>query len=160
MIDDDNGDNDDDNDWQIQLWKWNVAMEHACMSLVLIINRKHFEQAYTACIFLSSTKIPSWDHVSHKGSEAQYTISPLHLSLRWQYRILNQYGLTLIQHGWVITWIYIKCRMKLLILYQPAAVQLLKFVNGYIISSHTLLDIWLLIHTEMTVSAKGASEVR
>ena len=36
MIDDDDG-----NDWQ-RLWRWNVAMEHACMS-----NRNDFEQTYT-----------------------------------------------------------------------------------------------------------------
>ena len=46
MIDDDNGGN-DDNDWQRWLWRWNVAMENVRMSLVLIINRKDFELAYT-----------------------------------------------------------------------------------------------------------------
>ena len=39
--DDDNGDN-DDNDWRRRLWWWN-----AWLSIVLIINREDFEQAYT-----------------------------------------------------------------------------------------------------------------
>ena len=42
------GDNDDDNDWRRRrLWKSNIAMEHAFISLLLIINKKDFEQAYT-----------------------------------------------------------------------------------------------------------------
>ena len=42
-----NNDNGDDNDWWRQLWRWNGTMEHACMALALIMNRKDFEQAYT-----------------------------------------------------------------------------------------------------------------
>ena len=43
----DNDDN-DDNGWQWRLWRWNVAMERgACISLILVIDRKDFEQAYT-----------------------------------------------------------------------------------------------------------------
>ena len=67
MIDDDN---DYDNDWQRRLSRCNVAMEHGCMSLVLIINGKDVEQACTLLVikndcdsrpmFLSSTKIPLW----------------------------------------------------------------------------------------------------
>ena len=40
----------------------------------------------------------------------------------------------------------LKCGMKSLIHSQTSAVQPLKFESGYVISSHTLLDIWLLIH--------------
>ena len=40
----------------------------------------------------------------------------------------------------------IKCEMKLLIQSQTSTVKPLKFVNGPVISSHTLLDMWLLIH--------------
>ena len=40
------GDNGDDNDWRRQSWRWNAAMEHACMSLVLNTNRKEFKEAY------------------------------------------------------------------------------------------------------------------
>ena len=55
MIDDyDNADNDDDNDWQWRSWRWNVVMEPACKSLVLIINRKDFGQAYTVGLYKTS----------------------------------------------------------------------------------------------------------
>ena len=41
--------------------------------------------------------------------------------------------------------------MTLLIHSQTSTVQLLKIGNGYIISSHTLLDMWLLIHAGIKV---------
>ena len=44
--DDDNDNNDDDNEWR-GWWKSNGVMGQAFISLVLVINRKDFEQAYT-----------------------------------------------------------------------------------------------------------------
>ena len=49
------------------------------------------------------------------------------------------------KHGYLITSI-IKCEMKLLINSQTSTVQPLKFGNGYVISSHTLLGMWWLLH--------------
>ena len=59
-------------------------------------------------------------------------------------------GLTLIQYGSVITSI-IKCKMKLHILSQTSTVQSLKLRNGWVIPSHTLLGMWLLIHAGIKV---------
>ena len=56
--------------------------------------------------------------------EARHTISPFSLSLRWRFlkrSPFNEYGLILIQQGWVIT---SKCRMKLFI-------QLIPHFTGY-----------------------------
>ena len=53
-------------------------------------------------------------------------------------------------HGKVITHI-IKCGMKLLVQTQTSTVQRLKFGNGYLISSDTLLDMWLFIHDGIKV---------
>ena len=46
----------------------------------------------------------------------------------------------------------IKCRMKLLIHSQTSTVQPLKFGNVYVISSNTLLAMWLLIHAGVKVN--------
>ena len=54
----------------------------------------------------------------------------------------------------------IKCEMKLLIHSQTSTVQPLKFGNGQVISSHTLLGMWLLIHAGLKlihVSNRGPS---
>ena len=44
------------------------------------------------------------------------------------------------------------CGMKILIHSQTSTVQLLKFWNGYLISSHNLLDMWLLIDTGIKIN--------
>ena len=43
------------------------------------------------------------------------------------------------------------CVMKLLIHFQTSTIKLLKFGNGYVISSHSLCGIWLFIHTGIEV---------
>ena len=45
----------------------------------------------------------------------------------------------------------VKCVTKLFIHLQTSTVQPLKFWNGWCISSHTLLYVWLLIHAEIKV---------
>ena len=46
----------------------------------------------------------------------------------------------------------VKCWMKLFIISQILTVQQLKFDNGQVISSHTMLGIWLLIHASINVN--------
>ena len=46
----------------------------------------------------------------------------------------------------------VKCGMELPIHSQTSTVQQLKFGNGWVISSHLLLDMWLLIHAEIDVN--------
>ena len=48
----------------------------------------------------------------------------------------------------------IKCGIKLLIHSQTSTVQPLKFGNGKVISSHTLLCMWLLIHAGIKVNPR------
>ena len=43
---------------------------------------------------------------------------------------------------------YVKCGMKLLTHSQTATAQLFKFENWYVITSNTLLGVWLLIHAK------------
>ena len=43
--------------------------------------------------------------------------------------------------------------MKLFINYQTSTVAPLKFGNALVISSHTLLDMWLLIHADINVNS-------
>ena len=44
------------------------------------------------------------------------------------------------------------CGMKLLINYQTSIVQQSKFRNGKVISSHTLLGVWLLTHAGIKIN--------
>ena len=53
-------------------------------------------------------------------------------------------------HWWALT--IIKCGIKLFIHSQTWAVHLFQFRNGYVISSHTLLDMWLLLHAGINVN--------
>ena len=53
--------------------------------------------------------------------------------------------------------------MKLLIHSQPSTVQPLKFGSGYVISSHTLLGMWFLIHDVIKVNpylVKVATDIK
>ena len=86
--------------------------------------------------------------------------SHFHLPMVIQQRMLQQlcryfnafpwgpfywYGVTLIP-AWKCNYIRIICEMKFLIHSQTSMVQLVKLGDGYMISSHTLLWIWLHIH--------------
>ena len=48
-----------------------------------------------------------------------------------------------------------KCEVKLLIHSQASTVKPLKFANGYVNTTHTLIGLWLLIHTAITVNRFG-----
>ena len=58
----------------------------------------------------------------------------------------GQGSLTTLIHTRIINYIHYKSGMKILIHSQTSAVKLLRFWKGYVISSHTLLCLWLLIH--------------
>ena len=62
-----------------------------------------------------------------------------------------QHGLTLIP-AWMNNFIHYKCGMKLFIHSQTLAVAPLKFGNGYVISSHILPRMWLLIRAGIKVN--------
>ena len=55
------------------------------------------------------------------------------------------------QHGLVVA-PNMKCVMKLLLHSQTSTVQPLKFGNGEVVPSHTLLDMWLLTHAGIKVN--------
>ena len=59
--------------------------------------------------------------------------------------------LTLIP-AWISIASILKCGMKSFTHSQTSTVALLKFGNGYIVSSHTLLCMWLLLHAGIEVS--------
>ena len=59
-----------------------------------------------------------------------------------------------IEYGFesITDYIHYKVCMKLLIHHQTSTVAQLKFGNGLVNSSHTLLGVWLLIHAEIKVN--------
>ena len=84
------------------------------------------------------------------------------IPLKWRHSILNG--------GLLITSSF-KCGMKLLIRFRTstvaslkfrnsAMVQLFKYWNGYVISSHASLNVWLLIHAGMAKTDTAELKVR
>ena len=84
------------------------------------------------------------------------------IPLKWRHSILN---------GGLLNTSSFKCGMKLLIRFRTSTVaslkfrnsammQLFKYWNGYVISSHASLNVWLLIHAGMAKTDTAEMKVR